>query len=71
MIDRKTGLVVAKSKPVPKRILSEETAMSYEEWTSCGYYVRCGEKSEIRDILGIPQFTIEQVEKKKKPSYRY
>jgi hypothetical protein len=48
-----------------KRKLSEETAMSFEEWNNCGYVVVKGEKSEIRDALGIPQFTKEQVVKKK------
>jgi hypothetical protein len=69
-VDSKTGLVQAspqvQSKP---RRLSEDTAMSYDEWALCGYFIRKGEKS---DILGIPQFTIEQVEKKKqRRSHRY
>lgn len=37
--------------------LSEETAMSFQEWSDCGYTVVKGEKSEIRDALGVPQFT--------------
>lgn len=45
------------------RTLSEHTAMSYEEWAQCGYYILKGEKSEIRDPLGVPQFTVEQVKK--------
>ena len=65
-VDSKTGLVQASPQTQPKRRqLSEDTAMSYDEWALCGYYIRSGEKSEMRDILGIPQFTIEQVEKKK------
>lgn len=43
--------------------------MSYEEWVQCGYYVSKGEKSEIRDALGVPQFTIEQVKKKQTKQY--
>ena len=46
------------------RILSSDTCMSYDEWISCGYFIAKGEKSEFRDALGIPQFTIEQVKKK-------
>lgn len=72
-VDSKTGLAQASPQAQAKRRrLSEETAMSYDEWALCGYFIRKGEKSEIRDILGIPQFTIEQVEKKKpQRSHRY
>jgi hypothetical protein len=52
-----------------RRHLSEETAMSFQEWSDCGYTVVKGEKSEIRDALGIPQFTKEQVTKKKSRKY--
>lgn len=51
------------------RTLSEHTAMSYEEWVQCGYYICKGETSEIRDALGVPQFTIEQVKKKSPKRY--
>ncbi len=39
----------------------EDTAMSFQEWSDAGYLIKKGSKSEIRDITGIPQFTIKQV----------
>jgi hypothetical protein len=42
-------------------VLSEDTCCSYEEWKNAGYFVKSGAKSQYRDALGIPQFTIEQV----------
>ena len=39
----------------------EDTALSYDEWKSSGYYVRRGEKSKLRDALGQAQFTADQV----------
>jgi len=65
-IDKLTGLVIA-VRQVPlktRRVLSEDTAMNYDEWSQANYFIGKGEKSEIRDILGVPQFTIEQVKKK-------
>lgn len=44
--------------------LSEDTCLSFDEWRSSGYYIIKGSKSQFRDALGIPQFTIEQVNKK-------
>ena len=54
-----------------ERKLSEETAMSFQEWSDCGYRIVKGEKSEIRDVMGVPQFTKEQVIKKKAYGRRY
>lgn len=42
----------------------EDTAASYDEWNECGFYVRKGQKSRFRDILGVPQFTADQVSRK-------
>jgi len=39
----------------------EDTALSYDEWKASGYYVMKGQKSRHRDILGVPQFTADQV----------
>ena len=50
--------------------LSEDTCMSFDEWKSCGYWIKKGAKSQFQDCLGIPQFTIEQVEKSKWQSRR-
>lgn len=43
--------------------LSEDTCASFDEWKSCGYWILKGSKSHFTDILGVPQFTIEQVRK--------
>ena len=45
--------------------LDEDSCMSFDEWKSCGYFVKKGSKSQFTDVLGIPQFTKEQVEKSK------
>ena len=42
----------------------DDTACSYNEWKNAGYFVRKGEKSQSRDITGIPQFTADQVVQK-------
>jgi hypothetical protein len=39
----------------------EDTAMSFQEWSDAGYRIKKGSKSRSRDILGVPQFTIDQV----------
>lgn len=41
----------------------EDTAMSFGEWKSAGYFVKKGSKSKSRDPLGVPQFTADQVMK--------
>ncbi len=41
----------------------DDTAMSYAEWNAAGYHVVKGSKSQMRDALGVPQFTKSQVEK--------
>lgn len=50
--------------------LSEDTCCSFNEWKAAGYWVKKGAKSHFTDALGIPQFTIEQVEKSKWQSRR-
>lgn len=58
------GLVLPPEIPIPEPLdLSWDTAMSFGEWKDSGYWVRKGSKSEVRDFLGIPQFTVEQVQK--------
>lgn len=52
-------------QPMPDEQLSPDTCLSYNEWKQCGYYVRKGSKSYFRDALGEPQFTIEQVAKRR------
>lgn len=59
------GLVLPPDPPVHEPIpLTYDTAMTFEEWKEAGYWVRKGSKSELRDINGVPQFCIEQVEKR-------
>jgi hypothetical protein len=41
----------------------DHTAMSYAEWNAAGYHIIKGSKSQMRDALGVPQFTKCQVEK--------
>ena len=70
------GLIKAKSETVSKKSsatpatipkhLTEDTCCSFNEWSDSGYIVKKGEKSYFRDCLNIPQFTVEQVVKKKK-----
>ena len=45
--------------------LSEDTCCSFDEWKAAGYWIKKGSKSMFQDALGVPQFTIEQVEKSK------
>lgn len=45
--------------------LDEDTCCSFHEWSQAGYTVRKGSKSYFKDILGVPQFTVEQVERRK------
>jgi hypothetical protein len=45
------------------RTLDEDSCMSFHEWKLCKHFVKKGAKSHFKDILGIPQFTKEQVEK--------
>jgi len=45
------------------RSLDEDSCLSFDEWKACGYWIKKGAKSHFTDILGIPQFTKEQVEK--------
>lgn len=55
------GLVLPPRHWTPPPKLTEETAMSFEEWKAWGAWVKKGSKAYIRDALGIPQFTKEQV----------
>ena len=41
--------------------IDEDSAMSWDEWRDCDCFVKKGQKSRIRDILGKPQFTKDQV----------
>ena len=45
----------------------EDTAMSFQEWSDAGYKIIKGSKSKFRDILGVSQFTIDQVVKWSEP----
>lgn len=52
--------------------LDEDSCCSFAEWSAAGYMIKQGERSIFRDVLGIPQFTKEQVFKKSSrppPSY--
>jgi len=49
------------SLPKPESGNMDDSAMSFEEWKSTGYTVKKGERSQISDVLGIPQFTMNQV----------
>jgi hypothetical protein len=40
----------------------DDTAMSWDEWKEAGFHVIKGQKSHLRDALGVPQFTEQQVE---------
>lgn len=35
--------------------------MSFEEWSASGYKIKKGSKSRLRDAMGLPQFTSDQV----------
>ena len=39
----------------------EDTALSFQEWSDAGYKILKGSKSPHRDIMGVPQFTADQV----------
>lgn len=43
--------------------LDEDSCCSFDEWKAAGYWIVKGSKSYFTDILGIPQFTKEQVTK--------
>ncbi len=43
--------------------LDEDSCCSFNEWSGAGYRIKRGEKSMFKDILGVPQFTKEQVYK--------
>ncbi len=49
--------------PLPESGDVEDSAMSFDEWKSCGYAVKKGEKFHCQDILGVPQFLLTQVRK--------
>lgn len=53
----------SKGLPKPESGNIDDSAMSFEEWSEFGYHVKKGEKSEISDALGVPQFTMNQVRK--------
>ena len=63
------GWILPNSKQVKElkyiASLSEDTCASFDEWKICGYWVLKGSKSYFQDIMGVPQFTIEQVQKSK------
>lgn len=41
--------------------LDEDSCCSFDEWRESGFMVIKGSKSCFKDILGVPQFTKEQV----------
>ncbi len=41
--------------------LDEDSCCSFTEWSNAGYLIKKGARSVFRDILGVPQFTKEQV----------
>lgn len=43
--------------------LDEDSCCSFAEWANAGYLIKKGSRSVFRDILGVPQFTKEQVVK--------
>jgi hypothetical protein len=47
--------------PAPESGDEEDTALSFDEWKACGWAVKKGEKSQLQDIHGMPQFTRSQV----------
>ena len=49
--------------PKPESGNIDDSAMSFDEWSNIGYHVKKGERSELSDALGIPQFTMNQVRK--------
>lgn len=57
------GPARAQKPPPPESGDEDDTALSFEEWKACGWCVKKGERSEMTDILGVPQFTRSQVRK--------
>lgn len=55
----------ARQRIAYRNSLNEDTCLSFDEWKACGYFIKKGAKSQFQDLLGIPQFTKEQVEKSK------
>lgn len=49
--------------PAPESGNEDDSALSFDEWKEAGYTIKKGEKSQISDIQGIPQFTRLQVRK--------
>ncbi len=47
--------------PAPESGDEEDTALSFDEWKACGYTVKKGEKSQLQDIHGVPQFLRSQI----------
>lgn len=43
--------------------LDEDSCCSFDEWRRAGFIVVKGSKSYFHDVLGVPQFTKEQVVK--------
>lgn len=65
MLTTPEGLV-AISQETAERIayeasLDEDSCCSFEEWSAAGFMIKKGTRSIFRDILGVPQFTKEQV----------
>lgn len=46
-----------------QKCLDEDSCCSFDEWKQSGYWIKKGAKSVFTDMLGIPQFTKEQVRK--------
>lgn len=53
----------SRSLPMPESGNIDDSAMSFEEWKAAGYIVIKGEKSGMTDIMGVPQFLMNQVRK--------
>jgi len=49
--------------PMPESGNIDDSAMSFDEWKEFGFTVRKGSKADIFDMLGKPQFTLNQVQK--------
>ncbi len=49
--------------PLPESGDIEDSAMSLAEWSSAGYSVMKGSKAHCFDMLGVPQFLMNQVRK--------
>lgn len=63
------GLVAADPQAIERAArmaeLDDDSCCSFEEWRASGYMIKKGEKSVFRDVLGIPQFTKEQVTRRR------